>query len=271
MAQGNQLNRLDFFDYLVPQVTAPASGGWPVGSLSDYMGIPTGVNNLSTSALWHRAYNLIWNEWFRGENLQDSAIVPTGDGPDVSTTYNLLRRNKKADYFTSALPWPQKGSSVSIPLGTQAPITGLGTADGTYTPSTGTIRQTSGTTLPSNTPYTTALRALVTGTNPNVTPSIYADLSAATAATINQLRQAFQIQKLLERYARGGTRYTEILQSHFGVVSPDARLQRPEYLGGGFTKSFVEHGVILGLVSIRADLNYQQGLHRMFPSHDTRF
>ena len=306
---GEQKNPSDSTDYLIPQITAPASGGWPVGSLSDYMGIPTGINSLSTSALWHRAYNLIWNEWFRDENLQDSVSVPTGDGPDVSTTYNLLRRNKKADYFTTSLPWPQKGSSVSIPLGSKAPISGLGVAPAGTFPAAGTIVKDS-TTGAAGVAYPYSQNGSLyyrgTAAGASGTLDVYADLSTATAATINQLRQAFQIQKLLERNARGGTRYTEILQSHFGVVSPDARLQRPEYLGGsssrininqvaqtsptsgsnamgdlaafgmvadrfhGFTKSFTEHMVIIGLANVRADITYQQGLNRMF-SRKTRY
>nr|QJB20714.1 MAG: major capsid protein [Microvirus sp.] len=300
---GEQKNPSDSTDYLVPQVTAPADGGWTVGSLSDHLGLPTGINSLSTSAFWHRAYNLIWNEWFRDENLQDSVPVLTGDGPDAPTNYNLLRRNKKGDYFTSALPWPQKGSSVAVPLGSRASIKTDATASviagvldgaGAYRPLFANTADSNNVTLGSGRTGATAGNAL------------YADLSSATASTINTLRQAFQIQKLLERNARGGTRYTEILQSHFGVVSPDARLQRPEYLGGsssrininqvaqtsptsgsnalgdlaafgmgadrfhGFTKSFTEHMVIIGLANVRADITYQQGLPRMF-SRKTRY
>lgn len=304
---GEQKNPTDSTDYLVPQVTAPASGGWTVGSLSDYMGIPTGVNSLSTSALWHRAYNLIWNEWFRDENLQDSVSVPTGDGPDVSTTYNLLRRNKKADYFTSALPWPQKGSSVSVPLGSSANIVSTGNTISVRSGSNyGGLTSGSVDGDISMTNFPAGGGSVNFGPAGFTVGSLRADLTGATASTINQLRQAFQIQKLLERNARGGTRYTEILQSHFGVVSPDARLQRPEYLGGsssrininqvaqtsptagsnalgdlaafgmvadrfhGFTKSFTEHMVIIGLVNVRADITYQQGLNRMF-SRKTRY
>ena len=258
-----------------------------------------GGNTVSHSALPLRAYNLIWNQWFRDENLQNSVTVDTGDGPDTVAHYVLLRRGKRHDYFTSCLPWPQKGPAVSLPLGSTAPVV-----------SNSTNITMQGTNVPVGTAFVGA------GTNPNIQLSttagggntglkfvnsgLVADLSAATAATINQIRQAFQTQRLLERDARGGTRYTEILRAHFGVVSPDARLQRPEYLGGnsvpiqtravpqtsasgvtggntplaqlgavatvvaptGFSQSFVEHGYIFGLLSVRADLTYQQGLAR---------
>jgi hypothetical protein len=260
------------------------------------MGLPTvgqvsNTGTVSHCAFWPRAYNLIWNEWFRDENLQNSVTVDTGDGPDTVANYTLLRRGKRKDYFTSALPWPQKGASVTLPLGTSAPIVSE------------TYQSSGGRQWPST-------NSVPTGTGPyNFGTNIYADLSQATASTINQLRQSFQIQKLLERDARGGTRYTEIIRAHFGVISPDARLQRPEYIGGGstsininpiaqtsgtnasgtttpmgtlaamgtalahnhgFTYSATEHGVILGLVSVRADLTYQQGLARMW-SRSTRY
>ena len=253
-----------------------------------------------------------------------TVVVDKGDGPDASpsTNYTLLRRGKRHDYFTSALPWPQKGgTSVSIPLGTSAPVFGTGKALGLTNGSTSygltvnATNQLSG--MPgaygqnlsqynnTGTPAASSNLGVVT----SGVSGLYADLSTATAATINQLRQSFQIQKLLERDARGGTRYTEIVRAHFGVISPDARLQRPEYLGGGssplivtpiaqtsatgvsggstpqgdlaavgtimanrhgFTQSFTEHGVIIGLVSVRADLTYQQGLDRMW-SRSTRY
>lgn len=316
---GEQDNPGDSTDYLCPTINTPA-GGWKVGTLEDYFGLPTGVQNLEVNSFWHRAYNLIWNEWFRDENLQDSVPVNKTDGPDSPADYKLLRRGKRHDYFTSALPWPQKGPGVEIPLGDTAPVMGtgqvLGLTDGTrtYVSSTtnavhyqyirpsvlgGNVGQNPGTSVPS------VSATLGVTTNPEMS-GLVADLSHATAATINSLRQAFQIQKLYERDARGGTRYTEILRSHFGVVSPDARLQRPEYLGGsstriiinpvpqtsntnntspqgnlaafgltsdgkgGFTHSFVEHCVVIGLVNVRADLTYQQGINRMF-SRQTRF
>lgn len=307
---GEQNDPGDSISYIVPTTTSP-DGGYAVNSLQDYMGLPTvgqipGTAKVTHCSFWPRAYNLIWNEWFRDQNLQDSLIVDRDDGPDNPADYTLQRRGKRHDYFTSALPWPQKGESVTLPLGTEAPIVGTMTFNGAGSGNNIlNVKNTNG-----------DLRQIVSGggfvygdTVANGTGTLYADLSDATAATINQLRQAFQIQKLLERDARGGTRYTEIIRAHFGVVSPDARLQRPEYLGGGstdininpiaqtssstvtgsstpmgtlaamgtalahnhgFTQSFTEHGVIIGLVSVRADLTYQQGLPRMW-SRSTRY
>lgn len=303
---GEQENPGDSTDYLIPQITSPATTGYDVGTLSDYFGIPTGVPNLKHSALWHRAYNLIWNQWFRDQNLQDSLAVPKGDGPDDPTLYNLQKRGKRHDYFTSCLPWPQKGPGVTIPLGTTAPIIPTGSAP-TWTGAsvtTGPLGSLSGS-------ANVVLASGNAGANSPLTwdsPELVADLTQATAATINSLRQAFQIQKIYERDARGGTRYTELIKAHFGVTSPDARLQRPEYLGGGttmvnihpvaqtsptgayastpqgnvsafgtalmnghgFSMSFTEHCLIIGMVCVRADLTYQQGLNRMF-SRRTRF
>lgn len=306
---GAQDNPADSTSFTIPTMDAPG-GGHGEQSLSDYLGIPTKIATLTHSSLWHRAYNLIWNEWFRDQNLQDSVTVDTDDGPDTTTDYALLKRGKRHDYFTSALPWPQKGTAVSIPISGNAPLIGLG-AGSPYTESSGsiTVRETdasSSTTYSNWFDASASPRVIIEGTGSGY-PAVYADLSAVTAATINDLRQSFQIQKLYERDARGGTRYTELVKAHFGVTSPDARLQRPEYLGGGssrinvnpvaqtsetnasvtpqgnlaafgtlnmnghgFVKSFTEHCVLLGMVNLRADLNYQQGLNRMF-SRSTRF
>lgn len=305
---GEQANPADSISFVIPQQVSPA-GGYAVNSLQDYMGLPTvgqlgGAATITHSALYTRAYNLIWNEWFRDENLQNSVVVDLDDGPDTVADYILLRRGKRPDYFTTALPWPQKGASVSLPLGTAAPIRtdALTAADVSVINSAGTYTKLGQSDAGSS-------YVFISGTVSTAGDRLYADLSAATAATINQLRQSFQIQKLLERDARGGTRYTEIVRAHFGVISPDARLQRPEYLGGGsapvninpiaqtsatgltggttpagnlaamgtalasghgFTQSFTEHGMIIGLVMVRADLTYQQGLQR-FWSRSTRY
>lgn len=350
---GQQVNPGDSTDYLVPQITAP-SDGWPVGSIADYFGIPTGVANIKVSALPFRAYNLIYNEWYRDQNLQQSLPNFVDDGGSAQATWlgsdgvktvsgteqdywaslandakypyrgTLKRRNKLHDYFTSCLPWPQKGPGVELPIGGVAPI-GLYTSDKSsggfnangMIPTDYKFVTWTGGAGGSSTPF--AVNAAKEGqtTTTEMYPNfknwtqdnfrmLGVDLSNATMATINSLRQAFQIQRLYERDARGGTRYTEILRSHFGVISPDARLQRPEYLGGtsqriiinpvtqtsstdastpqgnlaafgvtgsstnGFRKSFVEHGYIIGLVSVRSMLTYQQGIPR-FLSRRTRF
>ena len=299
---GEQDNPGDSVDFTVPTVT----NTFLTGTLGDYFGIPINVDDLTVNALHFRAYHLIWNEWFRDQNLQNSIPVATDDGPDSSITpYDILqRRGKRHDYFTSALPFAQKGDPVTVSVGGKAPINfdqATGNPIGIFATVDDTYREmTAGGT-----------KVLLDATLAQEATSMYADLSAASGFTINDLRQSFQIQKLLERDARGGTRYTEIVRSHFGVVSPDARLQRPEFLGGGsqavqvnpvaqtsdqlsggpgaetpqgnlaafgtvtssghgFTKSFTEHGVIIGLVNVRADLTYQQGLNRLW-SRQSRF
>lgn len=286
----------DSIDFEIPQMVATASTGYLEGSIHDYFGLPTKVPDYTHSCLWHRAYSLIFNEWFRDQNLVDSLDVPTDDGPDLPAEYALQRRAKRPDYFTSSLPWPQKATaSVSIPLGTSAPIAVNQAKDAGGGNVLG-IQYTDGVASMYSDPVT--LRGYNTAHTAGW--ELFADLSSATAATINQLRQSFQIQKLLERDARGGTRGTEIIKAHFGVTSPDARLFRPEFLGSGstpinvtpvpqqsstdvttpqgnlagygtaigfnhgFTKSFTEHCLIMGIVNVRADITYQQGMNRMF-------
>lgn len=348
---GEQVDPDDSIDYVEPQcwvnnadVTVEAE------SAMDYFGLPIGHyygqggNRINVSALPFRAYALIWNEWFRDENLQDSikifkgdyALLQSGTWPNgyLQKAGSCLPRNKRHDYFTSALPWPQKPLNGSVAISATIPLNGtanvfgngkaLGLTDGTN--KVGIYDNTSGELNVSTDYYgkdigytgtTTAslnnIKALglISKTDAGTSAGssgLVADLTTATGATINELRQAFQIQRFLEKCARQGTRYTEIIRGMFGVVSPDARLQRPEYLGGtssridvnvvpqtsasvdgvtpqanlaafatganrrgdGFTKSFTEHGFIIGLVSIRGPLIYQQGLNRQF-SYKTRF
>jgi hypothetical protein len=312
---GEQVDPSDSTDYTVPQMTHM----WGEQSLGDYLGLPT-KKNCTHSALPLRAYNHIYNEWYRDQNLIDSANVKTGDSGDGYQDYSVLKRGKRHDYFTSCLPWTQKGDSVQLPLGDQAPVTGIGiknTYDSgvnlgdtiNFTNGSKTVRETAGSGTEDYSPYSFGTNLIIEGENNY--PAIYADLSAATASTVNELRRAFQIQKLLERDARSGTRYSEIVNAHFGVNFMDVTY-RPEYLGGsssplsieaipmtgnytpgsfvtpqqstgdlaamgtitcqggGFTKSFTEHGVVMGIASIRADLTYQQGLNRMW-SRQTRY
>ena len=350
-------------EYAMPQITSPADTGWEVGTIADYFGIPTGVANLSVSALPFRAYALIMNEWFRDENLQDPLVVPVDDATvagvnsttfvtDVAKGGKPYKAAKYHDYFTSALPAPQKGPDVSIPvsLGSELPVYGTGDplylTDGNFTypflsvgqslgslSMTGTAIANSGATgskvgdIYSNgnafysepnsgsgsdnwkgkvmgVPTKEKMDSLaVPGLVGSGLVAVYD--GAVSVATINQLRLAFQIQKFYERQARGGSRYTEVVRSFFGVTSPDARLQRPEYLGGNrvpininqviqqsgtesattpqgtvvgmsqttdtnsdFTKSFTEHGFIIGVMVARYDHTYQQGLDRLWSRKD---
>lgn len=310
---GEQENPGDSTDFLIPTYQANNITAVSVGTLGDYFGLPT-VSNVPFNILPFRAYWLIWNEWFRDENLQDSAPVSKADAGQAwsDTTpvngfnwYDPAPRGKRYDYFTSCLPWPQKGPGVELPLGDTAPITYV---DNGQTYKYLTFKDP-------NRDYGNLVAPLsgngnihIDGTKGAVWSSLpagefvpmVADLSSASAATINSLRQAFQLQRYYEKDARGGTRYIEKIKSHFGVTSPDARLQRPEYLGGhsdrininpvvqtsstdttspqgslaafgvsgaryhGFSKSFVEHGYIIGLANVRADLTYQQGINKMW-------
>jgi len=310
---GERKSPSDSIDFVVPTMTSPADG-YAVGSIHDHFGLPTvgqvvAGQTVTHSSLPFRAYNLIWNEWFRDENLQTPVTQMTSDTNDSSSAYTLLKRGKRHDYFTSCLPWPQKGDSVQIPIGTEAPVrsrTGMGAGETMIFHRSDTDAGVDGVVDAAGGGF---MRVNALGAYIDPGNMLYADLSVATASTINQLRQSFQIQKLLERDSRGGTRYTELLRSHFGVASPDARLQRPEYLGGGsvpivsnpiaqtsatpstgtetplgtlgamatglahghgFSQSFVEHGMIIGLACVRADLTYQQGLRKMW-SRSTRY
>ena len=347
-------------EYAMPQITSPAAGGWEVGTIADYFGIPTGVANLSVSALPFRSYALIMNEWFRDENLQDPLVVPVDDATvagvntatfvtDVAKGGKPYKAAKYHDYFTSALPAPQKGPDVTIPVssGANLPVYGTGqplyltdgsnayiwasagaktTAGGinNITPGIGygTVSGPVGTISPTANIYVEAsnnedpskgkllglaTKSIMDREYPLVGNAglVAVNDGLVSSATINQLRLAFQIQKFYERQARGGSRYTEVIRSFFGVTSPDARLQRPEYLGGNrvpinvnqviqqsgtesattpqgtvvgmsqttdtnsdFTKSFTEHGLIIGVMVARYDHTYQQGLDRLWSRKD---
>ncbi len=322
--------------YEVPQITAPAGTGWAVGTIADYFGIPTGVPNLSVSALPFRAYALIMNEWFRDQNLSDPLVVPDDDatvaGVNTGTFVSDVAKGGKPyiaakyhDYFTSCLPSPQKGPDVLIPVATAGNIPVYATLD-THPASKLTVPlDLFGSTQTNGVWYNSRHEAMQSSSvnlqrGGNISTHVVGDESTAltpgnlwavsdgnvASATINQLRLAFQIQKLYERDARGGSRYIEILKSHFGVTSPDARLQRPEYLGGNrvpininqviqqsgtgsgsstpqgtvvgmsqttdshsdFIKSFTEHGFIIGVMVARYDHTYQQGLDRLWSRKD---
>lgn len=311
---GEQDNPSDSISYTVPQMPSTATTGYAVGSLYDYLGLPTGVaTSYNHNALPTRCYNLIFNKWFRDENLQNSVVVDLDDGPDAPSDYVLLKRSKRFDYFTSCLPYPQKGNTtVAMPLGTDAPVLGIGKRTTVYPDANRTVYEADGTT----TVYANAQlmgtaandnEFYVRGTNATTGyPNIIVDLSAATGATINSLRQSIMLQQFLERDSRVGTRYTELVLSHFGVTNPDFRLQRPELIltgstpvniapvpqtsstdatspqgflsatgtlmasSGQATKSFTEHGWLMVLAMVRADLSYQQGLNRMW-SRSTRY
>lgn len=321
-------------DYSVPQITAPV-GGWNVGTLADYFGLPTGVAGISVSALPFRAYALVMNEWFRDQNLQDPLVVPVDDATvqgvntgvfisDVAKGGLPYIASKYHDYFTSCLPSPQRGPDVTLSVVSQGDLPVIAKSDLTplskvpvqvqqFTSSSSSWINIPGGTLGLDSNGSSNMGVAV-GTPSMTTAKLgFSNLWAqnsgnAIVATINQLRMAFQIQKLYERDARGGTRYIEVLKSHFGVTSPDARLQRPEYLGGNrvpinvnqviqqsgtgsgadtpqgtvvgmsqttdshsdFMKSFTEHGYIIGVMVARYDHTYQQGIERHW-SRKTRF
>ena len=299
---GEQTNPGDSTDYVIPSLNMSIAAS--TGDIRDYMGLP--INKSATAnVLPLRAYYLIYNEWFRDQNLQDSFHVikdDTGGVVNSLPNWNCLKRGKRHDYFTSCLPFAQKGDEVQIPLGEKAYVGIDGTqssdATGFFTNGAGNQQWGFGKTDSANLNFA--------GLNTDESRKLYADLSQATTASINDWRQAFQIQRFLEKDARGGTRYTEKIKAHFGVTSPDSRLQRPEYLGGGsapvnihpvaqqsatdttspqgnlsafgtasennsgFTKSFTEHGYIIGLANVRADLTYQQGLDKMW-SRETQY
>jgi len=294
---GEQIDPGDSISYSIPQTTLNNVSN---ETLYDYFGLPTKIAaNYDINNLHARAYNLIWNEWFRDQNLQDSVTVDKDDGPDTASNYTLLRRGKRHDYFTSCLPFLQKGDSVQLSLGTVAPVISEGTGLPTWTVGGGTHNLAS-----INTSTDAKWDPSVTSADTTAVwadTALETDLSSATASTVNELRQAVQVQRLLERDARSGSRYIEIIKSHFGVTSDDARLQRPEYLGGGtspvninpvartdsspgelgaigtsafrghgFSKSFTEHCIVIGLVNVRADLTYQEGIERMF-DYQTRY
>lgn len=313
---GEQDNPADSTSYVFPVVRSPANG-FARGGMADYFGIPpqhsatTGGATLDVRAAPFRMYNRIFKDWFRDENIQDSPVINTGNGPDAESDYPLRRRGKRKDYFSGSLPWPQKGTAVVLPLGSTAPVnftfTGSPVMQDASTIRFGNFEASAGVASPGINIDADGAGNWAAGEAmfwKDLGFTATTNLATATAATINQIRTAFQIQRLYERDARGGTRYPEQILTHFGVVSDDARQQRPEFLGGGtlnvninvvagtnqdpgstgpdvtlgrlaafgtvvggiptVTKSFTEHSWVMGLVMIRADINYQQGLARMW-------
>lgn len=311
MGEATPAESAEPLDLTIPQVVSPA-GGFLAGSLYDDFALPVSgivdpLETISVNVLPLRAYMMIYDEWFRDQNNILKTLTTIGDGPDVATLYTRQNRAKAHDYFTSALPWPQKFVAPTVPLLGTAPVTGLAVSSAVRNPQTGPFPGLTETLL-DNVTYPAYIRAdediadikrlyvRFDSDDDDAHPQIYADLTQATGVTINQLRQAFLVQQMLERDARGGTRYTEIIKSHFGVTSPDMRMQRPEYIGGGssplnvvpiaasaattdqptatlagagtatgsHTASYAatEHGWIIGLINVRSELAYQSGLHK---------
>ncbi len=288
---GEQDSPGDSIDFTFPTMTSTTSTGYLEDSLHDYLGIPPGIPDFVHCVIPHRAYNAINQHWFRNQNLQNEYVVNTDAGPDTVGDYTLLKRCKRHDYFTSALPWPQRGSTaVSLPLGTSANVytTGAhGSAVGAEHTAGGTLRS-----------FAVVGAEVTVDTGGTSQSALFADLQNATSATINAIRLAVSTQQFLERDARGGTRANEIIRSHFGVTVPDYRAVYPEYLGGStdrisiqqvpqtsqtattpqgtlsafgtlqsrssWSKSFTEFGLIMGLANVRADITYQKGVDKIW-------